>query len=111
MTLLVIIGRLFNAALGWALPGVSASALYLVAGLLAIGVPAGWAYHKGASGCAASLAAEKAACSLKIANMQTATDRTISDILSSVADEDQTSENVGQYCKRNPGLCRTEGGE
>lgn len=57
----------------------------------------------------AQIVQEKAACNVKLANLRTDAERTISDILSTVGDSGDTSENVAQYCKRNPGLCRKDG--
>jgi hypothetical protein len=109
--MLALIGKLFNVALGWALPGLSAIWLYLAAGLLAVAVPSIWAYHVGSEGKAAALARCEAACTLTMSELKTDAERAISDILSTVGESGDFSENVAQYCKRNPGLCRTEGGE
>lgn len=103
-----IIGRLVNAAVGWALPGLSASVLYIVAGLIAIGVPTAYAWHKGAEGKAAAVATEKAQCEIKLARIETAAERTISDILSSVDGITDASVDVAEYCSKHPGLCRSE---
>lgn len=103
-----LIGKLANAAIGWALPGLSASALYIVAGLLAVGIPSAYAWHKGSEGKAAAVAAEKAQCEIKLARIETAAERTISDILSSVDGVTDASVNVAEYCAKHPALCRSE---
>jgi hypothetical protein len=106
--MLALIGKLTNAAIGWALPGLSASTLYIVAGLLAVGVPTAWAYSKGSEGKSAAVEREKAQCEVKIARMETAAERTIADILSSVDGMTDGSKDVAQYCERHPGLCRSD---
>lgn len=45
----------------------------------------------------------------QMAQLQTNTERAISDILSTVDQNGDTSENVAEYCKSNPGLCRGGG--
>lgn len=74
--------------------------------LVVIGFPAGYAYHKGSAGKGAAVAAEKAACAVKLSRMETAAERTISDILSSVDEAGTSSKDVAQYCERHPTLCR-----
>ena len=51
---------------------------------------------------------EKAACEIRISNLRTDAERTISDIIRTVED-DQTpaSESVSQYCEKYPTLCRS----
>ena len=109
--MLAIIGKLANGVIGWALPGLSAVWIYVAAGLLLVTVPATWAYFQGSEGKAAALARCEAACTLTMSELKGDTERAISDILSTVGESGDSSENVAQYCKRNPGLCRTEGGE
>lgn len=106
--MLALIGKLTNAAIGWAMPGLSASALYIVAGLLAVGIPSAYAWHKGSEGKAAAVEREKAQCEVKIARMETAAERTISDILSSVDEATDASIDVIEYCTKHPTLCRSE---
>jgi hypothetical protein len=43
---------------------------------------------------------------VKIADIQTAAERTILDIVTSVEEEGTRSTVVSDYCKRNPALCR-----
>lgn len=107
--MLALIGKFVSTAIGWALPGLSASTLYIVAGLLAVGVPTAWAYHKGSEGKSAAVATEKAQCEIRLARMETAAERTIADILSSVDEATDASVNVAEYCAKHPTLCRTEG--
>ena len=102
------LGWLFSGVLKF-FPGLPTIAVYALAVLAVVGLPAGYAWHKGNEGAAAAVAQCKSACSLKIADMQTAAERTISDILSSVNEQGQESENVADYCKSNPGLCRSDG--
>jgi hypothetical protein len=102
-----LIGKLANAAIGWALPGLSASALYIIAGLLVVGIPSAYAWHRGAEGKSAAVEREKAQCEVKIARMETAAERTISDILSSVDESTDASVNVAEYCAKHPTLCRS----
>jgi xanthosine utilization system XapX-like protein len=104
--MLQLIGWLFSGVFKF-FPGVPTIAVYGLTGLLAVGIPTAWAYHKGSEGKSAAVATEKAQCEIRLARMETAAERTIADILSSA--EPETSENVVQYCKRNPGLCREDG--
>jgi hypothetical protein len=103
-----LIGKLANAAIGWALPGLSASALYIIAGLLAVGIPSAYAWHRGAEGKSAAVEREKAQCEARIARMETAAERTIADILSSVDEATDASVNVAEYCAKHPTLCRSD---
>ncbi len=109
--MLALIGKLTNGVLGWALPGLSAVWLYVAAGVLLVTVPATWTYHKGSEGKAAALARCEASCTLTMQELKTDTERAISNILSTTGESGDNSEDVLQYCKRNPGLCRSEGGE
>jgi hypothetical protein len=101
-----LIGWATNKALGWALPGLSASALYIIAGLLFVGLPSAYAWHKGTEGKAAAIATERAAC--EIANAETARQAavTMSDLLDRIAkaEDDETGTAV-ELCRRDP-FCR-----
>ncbi|HLU04704.1 MAG TPA: hypothetical protein VKZ94_18200 [Advenella sp.] len=105
--MLQLIGWLFSGVFKF-MPGVPTIAVYGVALLFAIGLPSGWAYYRGSEGKAAAVEREKAQCEVKIARMETAAERTIADILSSVDGITDASKDVAQYCERHPTLCRSE---
>lgn len=81
---------------------------YGIAALALAGFVWGHGYMQGRDGRSAAVAAEKASCEVKIANMETSLERTIADILSSVDESGPASKDVAQYCERHPALCRGE---
>jgi hypothetical protein len=104
-----ILGKFVNAAIGWALPGLSANALYLLAGVLIVGVPSAYAWHKGAEGKAAAVATERAVC--EIAKSETARQAavTMADLLDRIAkSEEEETGTPDDLCKRDP-FCKSEG--
>jgi hypothetical protein len=103
-----VIGAIANKLIGWALPGFSAVWLYLIGAVIAIGLPAAWAYGQGTAGKAVAIAQCQSSCTLRLSRMETAAERTIADILSSVDGITDASKDVAQYCERHPGLCRSE---
>ncbi|HEU4345787.1 MAG TPA: hypothetical protein VFU31_29915 [Candidatus Binatia bacterium] len=80
----------------------------LLAGVVAIGAPAGAVWLNMRGEVKVAVAQCQSACTLKIANMETAAERTIADILSSVNESGPASKDVAQYCERHPTLCRSE---
>lgn len=104
-----ILGKIANAAIGWALPGLSANALYLVAGLLLVAVPSAYAWHKGAEGKAAAIATERAACEVSKAEDARVSAETMTHLLDRIAkaEEDETG-TPADLCKRDP-FCKSEG--
>jgi hypothetical protein len=96
------IGWAVNRALGWAMPGLSASALYILAGLLVVGIPSAYAWHLGTEGKAAAVASEKAACEVRMAEGAAASAQALSDILATIqaGDEDET-QSAAEACKRD----------
>jgi hypothetical protein len=98
--MLGLIGKLTNAALGWAVPGLSASALYIVAGVLAIGIPSAFAWHKGAEGKAAAIVAERAACEISKAEGIAASSKALAEILATIEDDDG-NQTAAEACKRD----------
>lgn len=113
--MLAILGKFFWPIIGGLVPWGGPKFGLFLAGLLGavvlIGGPAGYVWLNMRGEVKAAVIACNSQCKLKLANMETAAERTISDILSSVNEEGQSSESVAEYCKRNPGLCRTEGGQ
>ena len=107
MGILSSIGWLVSGVVGF-VPGLHRYAIYAVALTAVLGMGALWFYNKGSEGRAAAVAQCQSACSLKIADMQIAAERTISDILSSVNEESRDFSDVADYCKQNPGLCRSD---
>ena len=108
MGILSFVGWLFSGATKF-IPGVPMVAVYGLAALAVVGLPAGYGYHKGSEGKSAAVAAEKASCRRMAAENKATTALAIAEILSTVDESSDHSENVVQYCKRNPGLCRSEG--
>ncbi len=105
------IGWAFNKALGWAMPGLSASVLYLLAGLLSIGIPSAYAWHKGSEGKAAAIATERAACAIDKARDEAATSRALSslmDEISKLSTTDDDGKTAAQLCAGSP-FCRDGG--
>lgn len=98
-----ILGKIANAAIGWALPGFSANALYLVAGLLFVAVPSAYAWHRGAEGKAAAVATERAACEVSKAEDARVSAETLAHLLDRIAkaEEDETG-TPADLCKRDP---------
>jgi hypothetical protein len=107
--MLALIGKLTNAAIGWAVPGLSASALYIVAGLLFVGVQSAYAWHKGTEGKAAAIATERAACEVRIASSVAASSQALSELLATIQaeDEDETG-TAAEACKRDR-FCKSGG--
>lgn len=114
LTFLALAGRLVSPLLAF-VPGLNPKVLMFFAGCLTvltvIGGPAGavWLHMRGEVKTAT--ATEKAACDVKIANMQTAAERTIADILAEAAEHQgpKTSAEVASLCKSQPTLCRDGG--
>lgn len=80
----------------------------LLAGVVAIGAPAGAVWLNMRGEVKVAVAQCQSACSLRISRMETAAERTISDILSSVDEATDASVNVAEYCAKHPTLCRSE---
>lgn len=99
-----LIGAIANKLIGWALPGLSAGWLYVFGAILAIGVPAAWAYGQGTAGKAVAVAQCQSSCTLRLARMETAAERTIADILSSVDASQHDGKTAAELCKGDP-LC------
>lgn len=112
--MLALIGRLTNAALGWVLPGLSANALYLLAGLLAIGIPSAYAWHKGTEGKAAAIVAERAACEVSKAEGARVSAESLAHLLDKIAkledddEDDDEGKTSADLCKGSP-FCRDRG--
>lgn len=107
--MLGIIGKLTNAAIGWALPGFSANALYIVAGLLFVGIPSAYAWHKGSEGKAAAIVAERSSCEIGKAEARAKSAESLAHLLDKVAKlEDGTDDGKtsAELCKGSP-FCRT----
>lgn len=97
-----LIGWLTNKAIGWALPGLSANALYIVAALLAIGLPSAYAWHKGAEGKAAAIASERAACEVSKAAGIAASAQAMAELLATIqAGEEEEAGDAAEACKRD----------
>lgn len=90
----------------WGGPKFGMALAFALGALVVVGGPAGavWLNMRGEVKVAVSQC--ESSCTLRISRMETAAERTIADILSSV--EPETSENVVEYCRRNPGLCRSD---
>jgi hypothetical protein len=97
------IGWAANKALGWALPGLSANALYIIAGLLFVGLPSAYAWHKGTEGKAAAIATERAACEFSKSETARQAAVTMADLLDRIAkaEEDETG-TPAELCRRDP---------
>lgn len=80
----------------------------LLAGVVAIGAPAGAVWLNMRGEVKVAVAQCKSSCTLRLSRMETAAERTIADILSSVDGITDGSKDVAQYCERHPGLCRGE---
>jgi|SRR5687767_15378858 len=108
--MIAIVGKFVNAAIGWALPGLSANALYILAGVLIVGAPSAYAWHRGAEGKAAAVATERAAC--EVAKSETARQAavTMADLLDRIAksEEDDEGKTAKQLCAGSP-FCRDRG--
>ncbi len=103
------IGWAVNKALGWAMPCLSASALYILAGLLAVGLPSAYAWHKGSEGKAAAIASEKAACEVRIAEGASASAQALSNLLATIqAGDEEETVTAAEACKRDR-FCKTGG--
>lgn len=98
------IGWATGKALGWALPGLSANALYIVAALLAVGIPSAYAWHKGSEGRAAAVATERAACSIANAEAARQAAVTMADLLDRIAkdEEEDAGKTPAERCKADP---------
>lgn len=113
-TVLAFIGRLASPLLA-VVPGFNPKAVLVLAGLFAglvmVGGPAGavWLHMRGEI--KAAVVAERAEFKRMTAENKATTALAIAEILSTVDESSDHSENVVQYCKRNPGLCRKEGDE
>lgn len=105
--MLSIIGKFTNAAIGWALPGLSANALYIVAGLLSVGIPSAYAWHKGTEGKAAAVATADARCEVRIAEMRAVSATTLASILTEIKEheDDDAGKTAKDLCKGSP-FCR-----
>lgn len=110
MGIITGLGWLFSGAIKF-VPGLPKSVFMAVAVLACLGLLAGYAYHKGSEGRGAAVAAEKAACEVKIANIERASELTISDILKTVQ-EGETSDpgpttkaELDSLCAKSP-MCR-----
>jgi hypothetical protein len=103
------IGWAVNKALGWAMPGLSASALYIIAGLLFVGLPSAYAWHKGTEGKAAAIATERAACELSKSETARQAALTMAHLLDRIAkaEEDETG-TAAEICKRDR-FCKSGG--
>ena len=103
-------GWLFSGVLGF-FPGLPTIAVYGLAALAVVGLPAGWAYYQGREGCSASLATEKAACELRISEQKESAARKLADLLETIdegeatAKEPKTDAEAEALCKRSK-LCR-----
>jgi hypothetical protein len=107
--MLALIGKITNAAIGWALPGLSANALYIVAGLLFVGLPSAYAWHKGVEGKAAAIATERAACEVSKAEDAQVSAETLAHLLDRIAKaEDDETGTAAEICKRDP-FCKSGG--
>ena len=108
--MLALIGRLTNAAIGWALPGLSANALYLLAGFLFVSIPSAYAWHKGTEGKAAAIATERASCELTKAEDARNAALTMADLLDRIAkaEDDDEGKTAKQLCAGSP-FCRDRG--
>lgn len=77
--------------------------------LVVIGFPAGYAYHKGSEGQGAAVARCESACSVRLAEKETAYQSTLSDILQEVQEGEEpapkTRADLDQACKRSS-MCR-----
>ena len=106
---MAFVGKLVWSALGWALPGLSASWLYLLASGVGVALVASVAFLQGAEGKAAALATEKAACELRISSTATEAAATMADLLEQIAkeapNEPTTPAEEAAQCKRSK-LCR-----
>jgi hypothetical protein len=107
--MLSLIGKLVSGAIGWAIPGFSPMVLYGISALAILGSVAGMAYVKGAEGRGAAVAAANASCEIRMANMQTAAERTIADVLEHIKnnseEEPKTPAEELKLCKASK-LCR-----
>ena len=84
----------------------------LLAGVIAIGAPAGavWLNMRGEVKVAVSQC--RASCAAQVTNAELAAQRAIADVLNEVAGTEtpQTSADVERFCREQPTLCR-DGGE
>jgi hypothetical protein len=105
MAILSSIGWLFSGAIKF-IPGVPTVAVYGLAILAIIGLPAGYGYHKGSDGKAAAVVRCEAACKEKIALQETTLQRTLIDIVAANANEDveepESAAEQDALCKKSP---------
>lgn len=102
-----LIGWLTNKAIGWAIPGLSANALYIIAALLAIGLPSVYAWHRGEVKASAAVAVERSACELSKAEDARNAALTMADLLDRIArhEEEDDGKTPAEKCRADP-FCR-----
>lgn len=105
------IGKWLFSALGWAMPGLSASSFYLVAGTLVLSLTASVAYIKGSDGKGAAVATERAACEVRTAEDAKANAESLAHLLDRINKADaEAAEPVSKadelaQCRKSK-LCR-----
>ncbi len=108
---MAFIGKLVWNALGWAMPGLSASWLYLLAGSLGISLIASVAFFKGAEGKSAAVAAERSACVVSKAQDAQASAEAMAQLLATINAQDggiDADKTAMQLCAGSP-FCRDGG--
>jgi hypothetical protein len=111
--MLSLLGKLTSGTIGWVLPGFSPFIAYGIAALSIAGLIGGTAYIKGAEGRSAAVAAERASCEIRIANMKTASETALSDLVAEINQDSPpqpvTSDEVTKLCSSQAALCRDGG--
>jgi hypothetical protein len=105
MGIITSVGWLFSGAFKF-IPGVPTVAVYGLAILAVIGLPAGYGYHKGSEGKAAAVVRCEAACKIRVAEKETTLQRTLSGILEAnakdVEPEPKSAAEQDALCKKSP---------
>jgi hypothetical protein len=91
-------------ALGWAMPGVSASTFYLVAGSVAFSLVGSVAFFQGREGKAAAIIAERSACEIGKANDARTSAESLAHLLDKISkfEEDEGGKTPAQICAADP---------
>jgi hypothetical protein len=107
---MAIVGQIAWKALGWAMPGLSAAWLYLLAGGLGVALVASVAFLQGREGKAAAIASERAACELSKAEDAQVSAETLAHLLDRIAklEDDDEGKSAKELCASSP-FCRNRG--
>ena len=103
------IGWITNSAIGWLLPGLGPKVLYAGAAALVVALCSSWAYFQGVEGKGAAVARCEASCLSRMAQKETAYQRTLTEILQDVQEGEEpapkTQTDLDEACKRSS-MCR-----